>query len=364
MADMRPRFTKVKGVSESRRLPRLGVIRLGLKAKSQSTGKEYPTETDYFVLTDAPGVAKVYGEKPKEIEVMFPINDEEVIFPQALKMYGKTSGLKCHGNGETARYWDEGKKDWCDKTCPCEHQGKDCSIHGVLMFFIPSVTWGGIFQIRTSSLISIKDLNSALDMYKQMFGRISMIPFWITRKPTVMTKDGKSRTHYTLSLEFRGNTKDVMRLQGLPQGGASVQYLLQAPDETDPKAHAVDVIDADGPSEDAYYEEAPTTPEGGKVEAQNVINATDTSSQSQSAESQEDMTKEQVAALRAMMSKGGIQDTKAQNAFFLWQLERVKSKKTKAFAGHFITDFNNILNDYLTKDSPGAVPDFFGDEGQ
>lgn len=231
------------------------------------------------------------------------------------------------------------------------------------MFFIPSVTWGGIFQIRTSSLASIKDLNSALDMYKQMFGRISMIPFWLTRKPTVMTKDGKSRTHYTLSLEFRGNTKDVMRLQGLPQSGANVQYLLQAPDETDPKAHPVDVIEADAPAEDAYYEEPPSisgSDADGSASNQNSVSGDAASSQSHSTDVQEDMTKEQVAALRAMMAKGGLDNTKAQNDFFLWQLERVKSKKTKAFAGHFINDFKNILSDYLTKDAPNNVPDHFG----
>ena len=38
----------IKGLSEQRRLPRLGKIRLGVKKKNQK-GIEYPASTDYFV---------------------------------------------------------------------------------------------------------------------------------------------------------------------------------------------------------------------------------------------------------------------------------------------------------------------------
>jgi len=44
----RQKFTRIKGLSSIRRLPRLGKIRLGIK-KVTAKGKEYPSETDYFV---------------------------------------------------------------------------------------------------------------------------------------------------------------------------------------------------------------------------------------------------------------------------------------------------------------------------
>ena len=73
-----PKFTRIKGVSDQRRLPRLGKIRLGVKATAKS-GKEYPVEKDYFVVP--PEVAAIYGEQPKELDVMLPVNDPEVCFP-------------------------------------------------------------------------------------------------------------------------------------------------------------------------------------------------------------------------------------------------------------------------------------------
>jgi hypothetical protein len=58
----RGNFTRIKDLSDKRRLPRLGKIRLGIKCKSVSTGNEYPKEVEYFVCP--PEVQKVYGEKP------------------------------------------------------------------------------------------------------------------------------------------------------------------------------------------------------------------------------------------------------------------------------------------------------------
>ncbi len=105
------RFEKVrqiKGLSELRRLPRLGKIRLGIKRLAKS-GKEQPAEVDYFVVP--PEVAKVYGERPKELLIMFPVEDVTQIFPQAYKWYGAGAGLKCKGDGETAiRRWAEAEE--------------------------------------------------------------------------------------------------------------------------------------------------------------------------------------------------------------------------------------------------------------
>ena len=77
----------IEGLSDRRRLPRLGIIRLGLKAKN-AKGVEYPKEMDYFVCP--PEVQKVYGEKPKELDVMIPCENIESCFPQYYKMYGST----------------------------------------------------------------------------------------------------------------------------------------------------------------------------------------------------------------------------------------------------------------------------------
>ena len=80
----------IKNLSETRRMPRLGIIRLGIKV-TNAEGKTYPKATDYFVCP--PEVQEVYGERPKELVVMFPVNDRELITPQYYRCYSRTRGL-------------------------------------------------------------------------------------------------------------------------------------------------------------------------------------------------------------------------------------------------------------------------------
>ncbi|MFC2010564.1 hypothetical protein ACFLUL_03170, partial [Chloroflexota bacterium] len=89
----------IKGVSEVTRLPRLGKIRLGIK-EAGADGILYPTPTDYFVCPDE--VKKVFDEKPKELRIMFPTDDETQWASQYLRCYSENRSLICRGDGETA----------------------------------------------------------------------------------------------------------------------------------------------------------------------------------------------------------------------------------------------------------------------
>ena len=117
----------IKGLSEVRRLPRLGKIRLGIKKKT-AAGKEYPSEVDYFILDpQTPSELEnqkiidefttLYGEKPKSMKIMFPVANPEVYFPQFYKRYGSSTALKCKGDGEVA-------------VCGTEEFAKDLTIIG------------------------------------------------------------------------------------------------------------------------------------------------------------------------------------------------------------------------------------------
>ena len=90
----------IAGLSEQRRLPRLGKIRLGIKKKNKN-GVEYPAATPYFVCP--PGVQEVHGEKPKSLDVIIPVEDEEIWANQYYRQYSKSRGLICKGDGETCR---------------------------------------------------------------------------------------------------------------------------------------------------------------------------------------------------------------------------------------------------------------------
>ena len=86
----------IKGLSEIRRLPRLGKIHLGERATSPS-GKEYPRATEHFVVPA--DVEEVYGPTPVALDVMFPVEDEEVFAAQFYRAYSRSRGLVCKGDG-------------------------------------------------------------------------------------------------------------------------------------------------------------------------------------------------------------------------------------------------------------------------
>lgn len=259
------RVTKIKGLSDRRRLPRLGSIRLGLKAKSKQTGREYPIETDFFVVPQE--VAKIYGEKPKELDVMLPLNDLDSVFPCSYKFYGTSRGLKCEGDGETATRVNEETKEMEQIPCPCHllEEGK-CKQSGCLMVMLPKVSVGGIYQIRTTSYNSIVDINSGLEYVAALAGRFALIPLKLRRVPIETHHDEKKQTHHTMQIIFDG---DVHTLNALRADTERVlehpRYQLPAPLDTNPEVDAVDIIVDDeekAPAQAAPAAQAPETPAG------------------------------------------------------------------------------------------------------
>lgn len=252
MDPMRGKFTRIEGrYSQARRLPRLGKIRLGVKV--EQLGKEsktFPRETDYFVCP--PEVQQVYGEKPTELDVLLPSDDPEIVFPQKLAMYGSGSGLKCHGNGRQAERYNEEKKAWEPRTCPCEHlRTKDntrgnCTEKSDLMVILPLVSMGGCYQIKTGSVVSTENINSALDMTRAVAGRISLLPMKLRRVAQQMNHDGKPRTHYVLNLILNANWQQVSDLRANPNSLLiPAQYQVEGPLDENPELDPPDVQEVD-----------------------------------------------------------------------------------------------------------------------
>ncbi|GAI11540.1 unnamed protein product, partial [marine sediment metagenome] len=98
----------IKGLSEQKRLPRLGKIHLGVKVTKNKKGEEcapYPRATDYFVCPDE--VRAVYGDKPQKLHIIIPVEDEEMWANQYYRQYSRTRGLVCKGDGETCRRMED-----------------------------------------------------------------------------------------------------------------------------------------------------------------------------------------------------------------------------------------------------------------
>jgi len=237
---------RIAGVSDVRMFPRVGKIRLGVKKTSQG-GREYPAEVSYFILKPedcaTPTIherwRKVYGEKPVEIDVMFPCEDPRVFFEQSYKRYGQ-SGLVCKGDGSTFSRIDRETGEILEGECPtpegcdwCQERNRKgeavitCKRIANLLVLLPRITWNGTFQIDTTSFHSIVQINSALDFYRPLAGRIAMVPFKLRREAKETQYGGKKATHYPMRIlwpdtpqEIRGildqaeRVRDVFKLAG------------------------------------------------------------------------------------------------------------------------------------------------------
>lgn len=259
----RQTFTRIKGLSSIRRLPRIGKIRLGIKKISKKTSKEYPVETDYFVCPAE--IQRIYGDEPKELNIMFPLNDPEALFPQAYKWYGSSAGLKCKGDGITALRLNEETGEMEERECPCDllEEGK-CKQRASLVFIIPDVKIGGVYQIDLSSYHSIVDINSGLDYALDLLnGRIAMIPFKLKRVPTETHNEGKKQVHYTLKLELGIDLKEALKIREgqILFANQHWQYEIEPPSqESNPVLEtsedgAVIEEDKEEPKEESNWEE-------------------------------------------------------------------------------------------------------------
>jgi len=75
-----PPGKSIAGLSDERRMPRLGHIRLGHMVPNKSGKGEHPEELPYFRFDDEdierwPAIRKIYGDEPTRLDVAFPLEE-------------------------------------------------------------------------------------------------------------------------------------------------------------------------------------------------------------------------------------------------------------------------------------------------
>tara|TARA_Y100000310_G_C20604172_1_gene774635 strand:- start:87 stop:1163 length:1077 start_codon:yes stop_codon:yes gene_type:complete len=232
----------IKGLTEKRVIPRLGKIHLGIKVPTADKKSTRPKAVDYFVCPDE--VKAVFGDEPRELRILIPMEDMETWASQFYRAYSFSRGLICKGDGEVARRSIDvatgdlpGKdtKETVLKEITCD--GRDCPDYGkrckevmCLQFLIPEVPGLGIWQIDTSSINSIKNINSEASLIKLLYGRVSMIPLLLTVEMTeVKSPDGKKKKVPLLHLRSDKRLVDVNILKTVDQ------YLLPVADDETPE---------------------------------------------------------------------------------------------------------------------------------
>lgn len=342
------KITKVVGISERRRLPRLGKIRLGVKAVNPKTGNEYPKEVDYFVVP--PEVAKVYGEKPKELDVMFPVNNIDIVFPQALKWYGDQKGLKCIGNGQIAYRLDEQSGEMIERECPCEILNNGCALRAHLLVILPRVSMGGVYQIDCGSINSVIDINSGLEYVEGLIGRFAMVPLKLKRVPKEIPYEGQKRIHYPLQVVFEG---DINLINQLMENNkriivATEHIALPAIEDINPKydPDAVIVVE-NGDTETVNIE--PTVSQKKTV--------TPLKQQSQTGQqSQKPPTEAQINAIRNMAKRKGFADELIEIFISTIDSSAKASKIITSFGKGDYTELENFIAE-LTAAEEVEIPE-------
>jgi len=249
------RFTKIRGkhpISSIRRLTWKGKIRLGIQVPTIAKDKDgkykkdqngnpvqrrdkygelefHPQDVPYFVCPKEVK-AMFNSEEPTELDIAFPLSgldsnglpDIGGLFPQAYKYYGRSRGLKCIGDGETAKKANkEGIFEEVD--CPCDKFGqKDgCSKRASLFFFIPKITMGAIYVIDSGSWNTMVDVQSgiylALELLKDPitgeYNSITMLPFKLRRMKKETQHDGRKDTHWPLTCELDLPIEDIGKIR-------------------------------------------------------------------------------------------------------------------------------------------------------
>ncbi len=225
------------------RPPRQGMLRLGIKKRTEK-GKEYPAEVDYFIIDpETPDEYEknkiidlfhiTFGDKPKTISIVLvkPDTDKEQ-FPQSYKRYGKNTGLKCIGDGESATCTEnqytaglevtgEDSKKYPTVKClgrDCKFAvtndgaaSKECKATGTLSVKILALAGLGVWQVTTGSFNSIVNLNSAIRELTKTYGRAYDIPLKLERRPQETRHKGKAAMHYPLHLNTDGNMDGYLK---------------------------------------------------------------------------------------------------------------------------------------------------------
>jgi hypothetical protein len=238
----------IKGLSEVRRLPRIGKIHLGVKV--QSDKGTYPRAVDYFVC-DHPDFQKFYPGQPKELKIMIPVDDDEKWCSQYYRLYSSSRGLVCKGDGElcvrlvdteSGAMADKDTKETILAEMPCD--GRECDMYGAgkgkgctevmnLQFLLPDIPGLGIWQIDTGSINSIRNINSAAELIRRLYGRISMLPIILTLEPIEVQADGKKKTIHVLNLRMRQTLSEIGQIvKALP---ALPEVATPVPDDEKPE---------------------------------------------------------------------------------------------------------------------------------
>jgi len=228
----------IKGFPERKRMRRIGIVRLGIKVQSEKinpkTGEpiEYPQPTEYFVVDDAPGLAEIYGEKPKVLNILLVSDDPEITFPYYMMRY-RARGLICMGDGERIlrRRGDNGKWEVSggvnlqtgeiepcrDLECPFavrpESGRAECQPTGRLRFLCADNPTHGYYQLTVRKR-AIEGFLGQMAFAKTILGGLTGYPWQLIMEQETVQLESGQRKLWIPQLEIEPKVfQELLRLK-------------------------------------------------------------------------------------------------------------------------------------------------------
>ena len=210
----------IRGITDRpSRMPRVGKLRMGERSKER---RGAPIAYWHFEARDDGGITpesasaafeEVYpGGQPEEIEVMFPLDDESVVFPIHYERWTSGSKCICRGDGYKAdllnRETGELEQIECNpKTCPYYERG-ECKHVGRMFFLLPKVKGLGVWQLDTRGWNCFQNVLGMIDFLKGITqaqtgrARFAMIPLRLSIRPHDALVEGKTKTVPVLHMSY------------------------------------------------------------------------------------------------------------------------------------------------------------------
>lgn len=234
------------------RLHRVGKLRAGVKKTSTKSGAlvEYPSAVDYFVVNadastseqSATSFHRIYGEEPRELDVVLPADTPDEVLQGAWRLYG-TGGLlkrKCEGPGGACQ--ERGADgEWIYGPCACDREHiplddkRRCQARWTLSVLLMNVAGLGVWQFDTGSEMAARDLAGMLNLIYGLRGTLLRAECKLRLVPRQVSPKGVAKTVYVAQLDASGVTP--AEALALAEGGASPlpqlppPILDEAPDE-------------------------------------------------------------------------------------------------------------------------------------
>lgn len=193
--------------------PRIGKIRKGgEKPNDKQPGKDL--EYFRFDSDDAHALQRfeaAYGKEPQQLNIYLPYESVEENFQTWQEAY-VAGGLKHRCDGETCVIWQKPDGTYSQEPTPCPG---GCKEVGRLNVIIPELARLAYVTVETHSINDILQLTDNLQAALALRGRLTGIPFILSRRPQEISTPGVNgkRQRYTKYMLFLEPHPDWVQVQ-------------------------------------------------------------------------------------------------------------------------------------------------------